>query len=49
MKEVGVENFTFEVLEFCSRAELNDREKYWIEFYRSQEVGYNMRQGGARK
>ena len=49
MKEVGVENFTFEVLEFCGRAELNDREKYWIDFYRSQEVGYNMRQGGARK
>lgn len=49
MKEVGVENFTFEVLEFCGRAELNDREKYWIDFCRSQEVGYNMRQGGARK
>lgn len=49
MKEVGLENFTFEVLEFCGRAELNDREKYWIDFYRSQEVGYNMRQGGARK
>lgn len=49
MKEDGVENFTFEVLELCGRAELNDREKYWIDFYRSQEVGYNMRQGGARK
>lgn len=43
----GVENFTFEVLEECERSALNDRETYYIEFYRSQEYGYNMRKGGA--
>ena len=44
----GVENFTFEVLEECERSALNDRETYYIEFYRSQEHGYNMTKGGAR-
>ena len=44
----GVENFTFEVLEECGRGQLNDREKYYIDFYRAQEHGYNMSRGGAR-
>ena len=44
----GVENFTFEVLEECERGQLNDREKYYIDFYRAQEYGYNMSRGGAR-
>lgn len=48
MMEDGVENFTFEVLEECGRSHLNDREKYYIAFYRSQEWGYNMSRGGAR-
>ena len=42
----GVENFTFEVLEECERGQLNDREKYYIDFYRAQEHGYNMNKGG---
>ena len=49
MMKDGVENFTFEVLEECERSALNDRETYYIEFYRSQEYGYNMTKGGARK
>ena len=49
MLKDGVENFTFEVLEECERSALNDREIYYIEFYRSQEHGYNMTKGGARK
>ena len=48
MMKDGVENFTFEVLEECGRGELNDREKYYIDFYRAQEYGYNMNKGGAR-
>ena len=48
MMKDGVENFTFEVLEECGREELNDREKYYIDFYRAQEYGYNMNKGGAR-
>lgn len=33
MKKLGVENFLFEILETCPQAELNEKEKYWIEFY----------------
>ena len=49
MLKDGVENFTFEVLEECERSALNDREKYYIEFYRAQEHGYNMSRGGSRQ
>ena len=48
MLKDGVENFTFEILEESERSQLNDREKYYIEFYRAQEHGYNMNKGGAR-
>lgn len=49
MMEDGVENFTFELLEKCTKEELNNRETYWIEYYQSQDWGYNMTKGGARK
>lgn len=49
MLDEGVENFSFEVLEECDRVALNNREVYWIEFYQSQDWGYNMTKGGARK
>ena len=45
----GVENFSFELLEKCDKNELNEREIYWIDFYRSQEHGYNMTKGGSAK
>lgn len=48
MLKDGVENFSFEVLEECDRSQLNDRERYYIDFYRAQEFGYNMSKGGAR-
>ena len=48
MKKDGIENFTFELLEEIPRNELNDREKYWIEFYKSKEVGLNGTVGGAK-
>ena len=37
------------VLEKCDKNELNEREIYWIDFYRSQEHGYNMTKGGSAK
>lgn len=42
----GAENFTFEVLELCDRADLNARERYWIDFYNSSSFGYNTKIGG---
>lgn len=45
MLKEGVDNFTFEIIEECSRAELNEKEKYWITFYQGMEFGYNMKRG----
>lgn len=46
MKEYGIENFTFEILEECSKEKLNEREKYWIAFYETNTYGYNIKSGG---
>ena len=43
MKEFGPENFTFEVVEICPRAKLNEREDYWQDFYKAKEFGYSMK------
>lgn len=48
MLKDGVENFAFEVIEECERNQLNNREIYWIDFYKAQEYGYNMTRGGSR-
>ena len=42
----GVENFTFEILELCSKNELNDKEKYWISKFDTYSKGYNSTTGG---
>ena len=41
------ENFTFEILEEVPRAQLNEREKYYIDFYQSAKVGMNKTSGGS--
>lgn len=46
MKKEGIENFTFEVLDECPAEEQPAREKYWIDYYRSMEYGYNIKSGG---
>lgn len=43
MKEFGPENFTFEIVEVCPRAKLNEREDYWQDFYKAKEFGYSMK------
>ncbi len=45
MWEDGVENFTFEVLCDCKAEELNEKERYFIKFYKSDEWGYNSNRG----
>lgn len=47
-KKYGLENFTFEVIERCSKEELNDKEKYWIAQLDTQnpDKGYNITAGG---
>ena len=46
MAETGIQNWTFELLEECERDELNNREKFYISYYRSNEFGYNKTVGG---
>jgi len=47
MKDDGVENFAFELVEECSIADLNEREKFWIDFFKTQSFGYNSTSGGS--
>ncbi len=46
MKKYGVDNFYYEVLEECPLEKLDEREKYWIQYYDSYKNGYNMTIGG---
>ena len=48
MREDGLWNFSFEVLEFCTPAELNEKEKYYIELYQSKDYGYNSQNGNSK-
>jgi hypothetical protein len=47
--EFGKKNFLKEILEICTLVELNDREKYWVKFYNSNntEIRYNLTSGGV--
>ena len=47
MQKSGVHNFTFEILEEVSRENLNERETYWIEFYKTKDFGLNTTRGGS--
>ncbi len=42
----GKENFVIETLEECTDENLDDREKYWINFYNCYTNGYNNTLGG---
>ena len=45
-KKYGLENFSFEIIEQCSKDELNEKEKYWINHYNTYNNGYNLTLGG---
>lgn len=45
MKKSGQHNFTFEILEEVPREKLNEREAYWINFYKTKEYGLNGTKG----
>lgn len=48
MQKYGVWNFTFEILQKCTRDKLNEKERFWIQMYQSNKVGLNT-QGGTKK
>lgn len=43
MIAAGPENFTFEVIEECSRTVLDEREDYWQDYFKAKEFGYSIK------
>lgn len=43
MIATGPENFTFEVIEECTRALLDEREDYWQDYFKAKEFGYSIK------
>lgn len=43
MIAAGPENFTFEVIEECTRALLDEREDYWQDYFKAKEFGYSIK------
>ena len=43
MLELGVENFSFEIIEECPNEKLNEREQFWQNFYKAKEFGYSIK------
>lgn len=46
MRDEGIWNFTFELIEECSKEQLSEREKYYINFFSTEKLGYNQKAGG---
>lgn len=49
MQKDGVWNFTFELLEQCPKNLLNEKQKFWIDMYQSNNFGYNSNSGISKK
>lgn len=43
MYSLGVENFTFEIVEECDRSKLNERENYWQDYFHAKDFGYSIK------
>ena len=48
IRNYGKENFTYTIVEQCDKSMLNERERYWIGYYKSnqKDYGYNLSDGG---
>ena len=46
MRDLGLSNFIFEVVEECDKDKLAEREKYYINFFQAQTHGWNKNSGG---
>lgn len=42
----GFWNWQIEIITYCDKEQLNELEKYYIEFFKAQEFGYNKTAGG---
>ena len=43
MQEIGLENFTFEIIEECPKDKLDEREDYWQEIFEANSWGYSLK------
>lgn len=43
MQAIGVENFTFEIVEECPREQLNDKEDFWQNYFKAKDFGYSIK------
>jgi len=48
MQEDGLENFSWELLEECSKEDLNEKEKFYINLYQADTFGYNSQAGNGK-
>lgn len=46
IRKEGFWNWTIEIITYCDKEKLGELEKYYIEFFKTQEFGYNKRAGG---
>ena len=48
MQKYGIQCFSLTILEECEQSQLNERERYWINYYKSnnKQFGYNILAGG---
>lgn len=47
MREYGIQNFSFEIIEECLPEELNEREIYYIKYYNTYPNQLNSQPGGT--
>ncbi len=47
MLKSGIWNWTIEIITYCEKDKLNELEKYYIDFFKTQEYGYNRNSGGG--
>ena len=45
MQDFGIWNFSWELLESCPAAALNEKEAFYIDLYQSKSYGYNSSSG----
>lgn len=45
MTEYGLSHFSWEILEKCERADLDEKEKFFIDLYQAKDFGYNSQVG----
>ena len=46
IRKEGFWNWTIEIITYCEKEQLSELEKYYIEFFKAQEFGYNKTGGG---